>query len=302
MEQKGKVQSILLLLAAEVMASSSVIFIRLSTIHPLQLSAYRMLLSVIILFPFYLKETHKPEAKSRPFAWKDVRKALIPGVLLGIHFISWISGARLIPAANASLIVNLTPIISPLVLFIMVREKVSRGEMLGSLVALAGISYLALGDFSAQKEYFRGDLITLGSMLAFAVYQTIAKKHMVGLWRYLLPLYLVGGLFCLMVAAISSDLSAPWTRNDLLAVVGLAVICTIGGHSIFNLSMRNLRGQVVSVFHTSQFIYAGVMGYFILHETPSRKLLVAGPLLVSGVIITIMSQKKKKSTVTDIID
>lgn len=302
MEHQGKVKSILLLLAAEVMASSSVIFIRLSTIHPLQLSAYRMLLSVIILLPFYLKETHKPQEESRPFAWKDVRKALIPGVLLGIHFISWISGARMIPAANASLIVNLTPIISPLVLFVMVREKVSRGEMLGSLVALAGISYLALGDFSAQKEYFTGDLITMGSMLAFAIYQTIAKKHMVGLWRYLLPLYLVGGLFCLTASAVATDLTAPWTRNDILAIVGLSLVCTIGGHSIFNLSMKNLRGQVVSVFHTSQFIYAGVMGYFILHEVPSKKLLVAGPLLVSGVIITIISQKKKKAAATDLFE
>jgi len=287
-------KAIFLLIIAEMMASSSVIFIRLSTMHPIMLASFRMLLSALVLLPFYIKETHRPEESSRPFAWKDVKKAIIPGVLLGVHFISWIYGARMIPAANASLLVNLTPMVTPFILFFMVQEKVNRGEIAGSLIALAGCTYLALGDFSVKPEYFLGDMVTIGAMLAFALYQVIAKKHMTGLWRYLMPLYLTGGLFCFLVGCFITDPFASWTWSDLISVIGLGLICTIGGHSIFNASMKTLRGQVVSVFHTSQFIYAGIMGYFILHEIPSKKLLIAAPLLVSGVIITVLSHKQEK--------
>ncbi|MCU0787405.1 MAG: DMT family transporter [Verrucomicrobia bacterium] len=40
-------------------------------------------------------------------------------MLLAVHFISWIAGARMTPGANASLLVNMTPAVMPFVLYLL---------------------------------------------------------------------------------------------------------------------------------------------------------------------------------------
>lgn len=301
MSRESKIPFLLLLLAGEIMASASVIFIRRSAMAPVMLSSFRMLFSVLLLLPFYLKELKQNPAQPKPFNLKDMKQALIPGLLLGLHFISWIMGARMIPAANASLIVNLTPVVTPLFLFLLLRERVSKGEILGSLIALGGCLYLAWGDLNLDRQYFMGDLITLGSMGAFALYQIMAKTRMKGVWSYLVPLYFIGGIFCLIVGLTQMPLGSqgwiPWSRNDWIAVLGLALISTIGGHSIINYSMKHLRGQLVSVFHTSQFLYAGLMAYFFLNEIPGRRFLEASPFILGGVIFTILAGHRQSSKV-----
>lgn len=286
---------LLILLGGEILASSSVIFIRLSTIDPVLLASMRMLVAVLFLLPFYFRELKKDHKGTVPFSPSELKPALLPGILLGLHFISWIYGARMIPAANASLIVNLTPMVTPFILFLSAGEKVNPMEIIGSFIALLGCYLLARGDFSLDKAYFTGDFIILAAMFAFAVYQVFAKKRMTGLWRYMVPLYLIGGLFCLIVALLTGASFRNWNYGDWTAILGLAFLATIGGHSIFNLSMKQMRGQVVSVFHTTQFIYAGIMAYFLLGESPQKSFFLVAPIILAGLVITIIGQWKATS-------
>lgn len=296
MKQIPKGTILLLLFFGEMMASASVIFIRISSINPILLASFRMLVAVLFLLPFYFRELKRDHPGVKPFSPGDLKTALLPGLLLGLHFITWIFGARLVPAANASLIVNLTPMVSPLILLFAVGERVNRWEILGSLIAVAGCYFLARGDLNLNQAYFFGDMVILGAMVTFAFYQVLAKKRMTGLWRYVVPLYLIGGLSCLLAAIITGASFKGWTGGDWIAIFGLALLSTIGGHSIFNLAMRQIRGQIVSVFHTTQFIYAGIMGYFILNEMPSRSFLMVAPVILLGLLITIVghpSDRKK---------
>ncbi|MBN2656343.1 MAG: DMT family transporter [Spirochaetales bacterium] len=287
-----KIPMLIILLGGEILASASVIFIRLSTIDPVLLASFRMLVSVLFLLPFYFRELKRDHEGVVPFSPAELKTVLVPGVLLGFHFITWIYGARMIPAANASLIVNLTPIATPFFLYFSVKERVNGQEIAGSLIALMGCFLLARGDFSLDRRYFLGDLIILGAMLTFALYQVFAKKRMLGLWRYMVPLYLVGGLFCLLFALVSGASFRNWTAGDWTAIFGLALLSTIGGHSVFNLAMKHLRGQIVSVFHTTQFIYAGIMAFLILGEVPERSFLLVAPVILIGLFITISGQWK----------
>lgn len=294
MKQIPKGPMLLMLLVGEMMASSSVIFIRISTINPMLLASLRMLVAVLFLMPFYLRELKRDHPGVRPFSWGDLKNALLPGLLLGLHFITWIFGARMVPAANASLIVNLTPMVSPLILLFAVGERVNRWEFLGSLIAVFGCFLLARGDLSLNRDYFLGDLVIVSAMITFALYQVLAKKRMTGLWRYMVPLYLIGGLSCLIAGLLSGASFTGWSSGDWIAILGLALLCTIVGHSLFNLAMKQLRGQIVSVFHTTQFIYAGVMGYFFLNEVPHRNFLLVAPIILTGLLITIVAHPSEK--------
>ena len=253
--------------------------------NPILLAAGRQLTAGIILLPLCIREIRRDP----DFHWKNLLSPLIPGVLLGIHFITWIGGARLIPAANATLIVNLTPAVTPFLLFFMAREKVNKWEGLGSILAIGGSIVLALSDMKLNREYFTGDLICLASMLTYAIYLVYSKRSMNGIWSYLVPLYLTGGLLCFAASFITTNpFKKTLTSQDWIAILGMGILSTVGGHSIMNWAMKHLRGQLVSLFHTTQFIFAGILGLMFFGEIPKWNFLLAGFIIITGLLLPLI--------------
>ena len=86
------------------------------------------------------------------------------------------------------------------------------------------------------------------------------------------------------------------TPKDLLLTIGLGIVPTVLGHSILNYSMRHIRGQAVSIANLSQFIFAGIMGYFFLSEVPQWTFFVACPLVVGGAVLALQSTPRNALT------
>ncbi len=258
------------------------------------LSSARLLLAALVLFPLFLREWRCwPER-----TWRAVLGwSLAPALLLGIHFISWIVGARFTLAANASIIVNMLPAISPLLLYLVVRETLTGPEWLGTGLAMIGIFLLALQDYHVEKDYFWGDAICFGSMLFYGVYLILARKYrsIGSLWLYVVPLYFLSGLFCLLVYLLGLQIPAPSTGTtsplrEWLCVLGLAVIPTILGHSIMNWAFRHLRGQVVALCNLGQFISAGILAYFLLGDVPHPTFYGTALLLITGASLAVWAK------------
>ena len=123
-----------LMVFAQLIAATAVIFIKASTEFPILLAAYRTLGAAIVLTPFYL---HDIRANRQTYGWKQVGWTVVPALVLAAHFITWVIGARLTTVANASLVINLTPIILPFFLWAINREVVTRLEVVGTVIALA---------------------------------------------------------------------------------------------------------------------------------------------------------------------
>jgi drug/metabolite transporter (DMT)-like permease len=221
--------------------------------------------------------------------WNEIRRCAAPGILLGLHFITWIIGARLTPAANSSLIVNMTPVAMPFILLALARERLNRWEIAGTALAMGGVVMLAGGDFRISAASFRGDALCFVSMLIFTLYLALARRNRgaVSLWTYVTPLYFVGGAFCMGVAFIFGSRPQACSVRETMLIVGLAVIPTVIGHSILNSSMRKMRGQIVALFNLAQFFFAGLMAFWLLGELPGATFLPAALLVVSGAVIAI---------------
>jgi drug/metabolite transporter (DMT)-like permease len=292
---------ILLLIFGVWACSTAVIMIKAGTMHPVLLSASRLLVATAALSPVFLRDLRRNRSR---YSRRHLRRTILPGIVLGAHFVSWILGARLTLAANSSLIVNMVPVVMPFLLHFMMREQLNRGEWLGTAVALMGVLVLAGLDYHISAEYFLGDVLCFGSMLLFALYLALGRRNrdFPTLWLYLVPLYFVGGLVCLLTAAgLGALWEIPAGRDflqavrlgevhplaihgawDVLLAVGLGIIPTIIGHSTLNWAMKHIRGQAVSIANLGQFIFAGVMAYFLLGEAPAWNFYVACALVVAG--------------------
>ena len=279
---------IVLLLLGTIAASTSILFIKAATVPPAYLGALRLLAaSMLFLIPALRSYRRYREGGGQPGL---VRSAVLPGVLLGIHFISWNLGARLTVAANGSLLVNMVPLVMPVLVYLLYKITLKRREIVGTGVAVAGIVLLSAGSVRVDPEYLRGDLICILSMTLFAAYVALAKKSKnFPLISYLCAVYAVGGLVCF---GAGLALEGPPQAGFLLPpnlwyVAGLVFGPTMIGHSLINRSMLHLPSQVVSIAQMTQFIWSGAMAFVLFQETPALEFYPAALFVVLGGVLSL---------------
>lgn len=277
-------RAIPILILGIVSASSSVVFIKLSRLDPVLLATGRLAIATLLVTPWFVVRARE----HRVFLRREGPRTLWPGVLLGIHFITWIIGARMTPAVNSSLLVNMVPLVTPLFLAVVAQERLQRAELGATLVAFAGVLWLTWSDLELSREYFLGDLVCFGSMILFALYLVFGRKNrdFPSVWLYMWPVYTVAGLACAAIALATSDLSTdPWTARELWLLLGLGVIPTVVGHTSVNYALKQLRGQVVGVANLGQVIVAGVLAFLFLDEVPHPTFYPASLLIALGVAL-----------------
>jgi len=283
---------ILLLLVGVFACATAVIMIkgRPESMHPVLLAAYRLFVAAVALTPLLVRDCRRLRGR---FALRDLKVTLLPGAMLGLHFVTWIIGAEKPPAANVSLIVNMVPIVMPFFLFFLIRERLTKGELLATVIAMGGLAVLAAKDFDISREYFVGDAICFLSMLLYAFYLALGRKNrgFASIWLYLVPLYYAAGVFCFVGALFFTNPIRAYSLREVLLAIGLGIVPTVVGHSVLNYSMRHIRGQVVSIVNLGQFVFAGIMGYLFYEEVPSWALYAAAACVVVGAIVVLRSQQ-----------
>lgn len=282
--------------------ATSVLFIKASEADPVFLAGGRQLLAAVMLWPWYRRARAELLATGKALPALPLRQVVLPGILLGVHFVTWIVGARLTPAANATLIVNMVPLAMPFLLWIIASERVTQRELAGTGIALGGVILLGWTDFDANPVHFLGDVVCFVSMLLYAGYLAggRAARSLPSLFLYVVPVYFAGGMACIAAGLVgwlghAAGLLPAWvaspatlaTPRELVLLLGLTIVPTLFGHTLVNRALRTLRGQFVSVVNLTQFIFAGVMAWLILGERPGALFLVAAILVVAGATVVL---------------
>jgi len=280
-----------LLFAGIFACSTSVIFIKSSTMHPAYLAAMRLLIASILLSPIFF---HRLRCSTRKVSWQQRLKESGPaGVLLALHFITWNDGARHTLAAHATLIVNMVPVVMPLILWVVLRERLWQMEWVATGISAIGITWLAVHEYHFSREHFWGDVTCFVSMVLFALYLSYGRKnrHEESVLIYMIPVYLIAGLICLSVSLFHWESIVQTPLRDYGMALGLALVPTLIGHTLINLSLRNIRGQIVAVLNLTQFIFAGTMAYLIWGEVPQPTFAVVCICILLACIIGLHSHR-----------
>ncbi|MBN1844110.1 MAG: DMT family transporter [Sedimentisphaerales bacterium] len=282
-----------LLFAGVLACSTSAILIKSSTEPSILVAAFRLLIASILLSPFYLLALRKHRAR---YTRSHLRATIWPGVILGLHFITWITGVRYTLVANATLIVTMTPVVMPFFLYFLFRQKLTRAEWLGTLLAVVGVLVLTGFDFRFSPQHFRGDMICLLSLVLLTYYLVLARinRDIPSIWLYLAPLYFFAGVFCLLLTPlfqVNPFQVYPW--REIVIFLGLALIPTVIGHSLFNYCMRHLPSQFVAIVTPGEFILAGILAYFFFREVPRWTFYAAGLLLLAGILAALKDQSRQ---------
>jgi drug/metabolite transporter (DMT)-like permease len=281
---------------AIVSVSFAALFIRWSTAHPLVIAFYRMAFASLILVPITLYFSRKE-------LFSIDRKLLLVligiGSMLALHFGSWISSLSYTTVASSVLLVTSHPIIVASVSHFLYKERHSSKAAVGIGLGLCGMMVISWGDMVFGFDYIYGDILALIGMVAVAGYmlagRKIRQKH--DLFVYVLIVYSSAAIF-LLIPCLALNLTLyPLPQDDYTLFVGLAVIPTIFGHTVYNWTLKYVSASVISVSLLGEPILSSLWAVIFLSEIPANTIYFGGALVLVGIILVSTSKISENNAI-----
>ncbi len=277
----------LALVGATAAVSVSAILIREAQTDAATVVWLRMALAVALLVPWAA-----PQLRARTVGGsrRDALLTTLAGVLLAAHFLTWTASLAYTSVAASVLLVSLHPLIVTPLGARLQGDTVSRRLVAGIGLALTGTVVTCTGAFTAGGSALGGDLLALIGGMALAGYLLIgrARRHRGGVAAYSAVVYAIVSAAALIVAAVGATLHVPSPRT-VAACAGLAVVCTIGGHTVFNWTLRRLPASTVSLSFLGEPPLAALLAFVVLGQRVPLPTVVGGVLILAGLAAALSS-------------
>lgn len=263
-------------------ASFSAIFVRLSQAPSLVLVFYRMLLATAVLLPFCLIR-HRKEL--REMTKRELLLSALSGVFLGLHFACYFSSLRYTSIAASVVLVDTEVFFVAVISLILWKKRISKFGWMGIGVAFMGSVLIALSDAGGGSNVLLGDGLALLGAVFVAVYTligTVVRRNR-STTVYTTVVYGSGALTVLLVLLLTGTSPVGYEAADYLAALGLAVFCTLMGHSIFSWGLHYESPAFVSMAKLLEPVFATIMGIFLFREIPGGMVALGGFIVIFGV-------------------
>jgi drug/metabolite transporter (DMT)-like permease len=273
------------LLLAVVSVSFSAIFIRLANDGAATVVLIRMVFTVVLLLPFLARDV---AARAVPQTRRDWLLVAASGAFLAAHFLTWTFSLRYTSVASSVLLVTIHPVMVAWLGRRVLGEAVSPRLAAGIALALAGTAVTSAGDWRVGASALLGDLLALAGAATFTGYLLIGRsvRTRTGTAGYSVPVYTVVALFCLPIVPLTGGHVIPSARTAL-ACLGLAGVCTVLGHTVFNWTLRHLRTALVSVSLLGEPVITSLLAIPILRELPPRQAVAGGAVILAGLALAL---------------
>ena len=284
-EKPGFPPSVAIIVSIVAVSTASII-IRISAAAPLAIAAYRMIFASLLLLPFFLHGggVERLRASGR----RGFITLMAVGVVLAVHFASWISSLSLTSVASSVIFVHADPIFVAVVSHFVLRERVTRRRLLGILIAFAGAIVIAVGDLSLGETNLYGDILALIGALMLGVYILSGRRirQSLDLVSYVTPVYGASAAALAVGCVLTGTPLAPYPPREYLLFLALAVVPMIFGHTVYNWALRYVEAPVVSISLLGEPVGATLLAFLILGEAPTPGVLVGGFITLLGIYVT----------------
>jgi len=292
MSDKPAVNPHLAILAGVIAVSFSALFVRLSAAPPLIIATYRLLFTFMIIAPFTLLR-HRRELLA--LERRQVALAALSGAFLALHFATWFTSLNYTTIASSVVLVTTQPVFVVIGSYFLFKEKVSRPGIIGGCIAMAGSFIIGAGDFKLGMTAFFGDLLALLAAVMVSGYMIIGRKlrGTVSLPAYAFVVYGSSTLVLILISMAGGAAFAPYPPQEWLLFLALALICTVGGHTIFNWVIRYVPASTVAVCILGESLGAIVWGALFLREYPGWRQVIGGGIIFSGLYLFARSSVRR---------
>lgn len=265
--------------------STASLIIRLSSSPALAIAAYRLVFATMLLLPAFALTAARTGL--RELVQGQLMTQVIAGLVLAVHFGTWITSVKLTSVASSVILVNAAPVFVAVLSHFWLREKVSPKGWAGTVIAFAGVIAIAMSDVGTGEENLLGDTLALIGAVALALYLLTGRRlrQRLSLFLYVVPVYAVSALVLILVCVGTGVPLQGYSVHELLLFLLLAVVPMILGHTVYNWALKYVQAPTVSVSLLGEPLGAVLLAAVFLGEVPKTLTLVGGAVVLTGIYL-----------------
>lgn len=271
------------IIGASVMVSFSAIFYRMSDSPPMVMVFYRMLFATAIILPFAFLKNGKSALRINV---SDMLMSMVSGIVFAIHLAAYFGSLEYVSIASCLVLTDTAVFFVALFMMAIFRETVSGKEWGIMALTFAGCVLIAVGDSEIEGGLL-GDSLALLSSVLFAVYAIIGRgvRSRISTLAYTSLLYGSATITSLIIAAVSDASALDCGTNDILMGLGLAVFCTVFGHTVYNWGLKYEKASFVAVTTLLEPVFGTLLGLMIFADVPGMIVVIGSVIVLAGVYL-----------------
>lgn len=240
-------------------------------------------------FVFVLLLVKRAHFRVEKFHWDDVQDYAFVGLMLAFTMSLYNFAFTLSPLADVVLLNYAHVFLSPLLAWILLREKIEKKTLGYILLGFAGVAIV--NPFVGSS--LEGNLAALGAGLTYAIMavymRKVDKHHGLGDVAYFLGF---ATLFLLPFTVLSvSSFEGVFSPENILLMFLSGVLSTGLGYFFFNYALEGLRVHVVSTLDLALGTLLGIiLSVYAYHESLSANVLLGGLIIVGAGVLFMRSQ------------
>lgn len=279
------------LLVASVSFGSSAIFIRFATqASAISLTFFRLSIAAFAMILLALSSR-----TLRRLNGHDLLLVSVSGAFLSLHFATFIFAVKETTVANATFLVNTGPVMLALLSPIMIKERTTSREVVGVLVATLGVLLIAYAG-NGFRSFGLGDISALSAAFLVAVYSLVGRYMRTGgvsTQCYTSYVYAAAALVSLaMTEILGGGTFRSYNTVNIVAILGLAIVPTLVGHSLYNYSLGSVKVVTANLFPLLEPIIASLLAVLLFGEIPTITQIGGYSLILLAVGIVLTRMQK----------
>jgi drug/metabolite transporter (DMT)-like permease len=246
-------------------------------------------------------------AATAPWAWfrhraewsrlsqRELRGAGLAGLLLALHFATWITSLRYTSVASSTALVSTQPIWAAL----MARRSgvyIDRKVWIGIGLSLAGVLILTGIDFALEPTALFGDLLALLGGIFSAAYVTAGEKvrQTVSNPVYTTIVYAISAAFLLIMCGVFRTPMSGFGPSGWATIIALTVGAQLLGHTLINRVLKTTSATFSSLAILLEMPGAVLVAAVWLGQVPPLSIVPAVILLFAGLVLVIKGSSSEQ--------
>lgn len=255
---------------------------------------FRFLIATIVIFAIMIRVEEDLKITK-----KDLKMFLLLGTIgmIGYHVFFFLS-LKYTTATNSSLIGATNPIVTTVLAWMFLKEKISYKNLIGIIVSLFGVILITTnGDMSLlfSLKFNSGDILMIIAVVCWAIYGVLSKLAL----EVYSPIKITGYAFltCVIILIPFVIFEKPWvylpntTINGWISVFYMAIFPSVFGYLIQQMSIKKIGPTKTSLYINLVPVFSMILAFLILGEYISFIKIVAAIFIIGGICINIMNKQ-----------
>ncbi len=261
--------------------------IALKDFDPISVIFFRLVLSSVILYS-YIKLSGNVEKIA-----KEDRKWFLLLALAEpfFYFLGENFGLQFVSPAVTSAIIATIPLMTPIVAYLFLRERVDRFTVVGIFLSFFGIIYMLVNKDLSLNASPKGIALIFLAVFSAVAYTFFIRK-LANKYKAITILTIqniIGTIYFLPVFLaldLNNVLSTSPSTSGILAIVQLAIFASSLAFLLFIIVVAKLGMVKANIFTNLIPVFTAIFAYFIIGEHINLQKIIGILLVITGIVIS----------------